>query len=787
MIRSLAPRFCVALLIVLAMLGTAQAQLRDILTGKSLAPQNVAAAADTPESIISVQAKFTAPSAGRPGMLAVTAKVKSGWHVYSLTQKPIQALPTTITVEPSAEYRLVGGFRADLPPQIHRRDNLVFEEHDGDVTWQAPLELAPGAEPRNLKIAGKARIQTCQDNRCLPPHMFEFAASLATPETRTSMVGSFADPTVHTTIFGHLEPKVVQPGGQVKLVLEAEPAEGWHVYELADRDSGALGYKPTLLVITNSSGFKFSRPAASTKAITAPSDIPGTPDQRYHESRVAWSTVITVPKTAKPGAYPVAGLIGYQACNNGGCDLPRAARFEGTITVGSPENNAEAPLAFGDAKYGEAARLAQSRPRSDTDQAAVEVAPTEIGSLPMILGAALLGGFILNFMPCVLPVIGLKILSFAEQAGHSRSHIFALNIWYTLGVLTVFMVLATLAAVVNLSWGQQFGSTAFNIVMIAIVFVMALSFLDVWEIPIPGFVGSGAAVQAAAREGATGAYFKGVLATILATPCSGPFLGPVLGYTLNQPPAITFTIFGCVGLGMAAPYLVIGAFPQLIGLLPKPGAWMDTFKQLMGFVLLGTVVYLFTILNKDYFVPTFALLVGLWAACWWIGRTSLVEPLLVKLRAWIAGAAVATAVGFVAFHWLVPQQSIIPWKNFSQSELAKLTEAGNTVLVDFTAAWCPTCKLNLHFAIETDPVRKAIEANNVVPLLADWTDGSLEIQNALATLQSNTIPVLAVYPAGKLQPPIILRDVISEKEVLAAIEQAGTSKTGAKSLAASTP
>jgi suppressor for copper-sensitivity B len=765
-----------------------QSKLRDIVTGRPLVPQ-ASAEADTPESIISVEAKFTPPTDGRPAMLAVTAHVQPGWHVYSLTQKPVQALPTTIAVDESPDYRLVGGFRPDLPASVHSRDGVTFEEHEGTVTWQAPLEIRDGVDLADLKIDGKIRIQTCQDNRCLPPHTFEFTAALAAPpEARTAAAtGSFSAPNIHATLYGHVEPKVVAPGGQVKLVIEAEPADDWHVYALEDRDTGALGYKPTLIVLTNTSGFKFSRFTPSAKPIEAPSDIPNAPPQRYHEARVAWTTTLTIPKNAKPGAYTLAGLVGYQACFSGGCDLPHGARFEGTVTVGDREEKGPLSLAFSEAKYGEAAKAAaELKPRAEEAQSAVESpTTTDYGSLPMILGAALIGGFILNFMPCVLPVIGLKILSFAEQAGHSRAHVFALNLWYSLGVLTVFGVLAALASVINLGWGQQFGSTPFNIVMIAIVFVMALSFLDVWEIPIPGFVGSGAAANAAAREGAAGAYFKGVLATVLATPCSGPFLGPVLGYTLNQPPHITFLIFGCVGVGMAAPYLVIGAFPKLMSFLPKPGAWMDTFKQLMGFVLLGTVVYLFTILDRDYFVPTFALLVGLWAACWWIGRVSLVEPLGVKLRAWATGAAIAAAVGFVGFHWLTPRESLIPWRSFSRGELARLTEQGNTVLVDFTANWCPTCKWNLHYAIETPEVRKAIDSNQVVPLLADWTDGSAEIQDALATLQSKTIPVLAVYPAGKPEP-IILRDVISEQQVLEAIKQAGPSK-GDKALAISTP
>ena len=265
------------------------------------------------------------------------------------------------------------------------------------------------------------------------------------------------------------------------------------------------------------------------------------------------------------------------------------------------------------------------------------------------LGFAFLGGLILNLMPCVLPVISLKILSFLEQAGESRGRVFLLERLVFGGLLSVFMVLAALAAAAGLAWGEQFTLPWFKVAMTALVFVMALSFLGVWEIPIPGFVGAGRAGRLQTKEGPSGAFFKGVFATILATPCSGPFLGPVFGYLLKQPPHMAYWIFGAVGLGMASPYLVIGAFPELIRFLPKPGAWMETVQQVMGFLLLATVVYLFTTLSAAYFMPTQALLVGLWFACWWIGRTPLTAPEGWRIAAWVGGPAVAALVGLFAF------------------------------------------------------------------------------------------------------------------------------------------
>jgi thiol:disulfide interchange protein len=381
-------------------------------------------------------------------------------------------------------------------------------------------------------------------------------------------------------------------------------------------------------------------------------------------------------------------------------------------------------------------------------------------------------------MPCVLPVIGLKILAFVEQGGRQRRQVLALNLWYSAGILCVFLVLATLAAFLNLGWGEQFQSNGFNVAMAALVFVMALSFLGVWEIPIPGFAGSSTATKLAHREGFLGAFSKGILTTVLATPCSGPFLGTVFGFTLKQPPLVIYLIFSAIGVGMALPYLLIGAFPKLIRFLPKPGAWMDTFKQVMGFVLLGTVVFLFTFMDRDIVVPTFALLAVLWAACWWINRTPLTADVNRRLLAWGQAAVFAAVVGYFSFTLLLPGAKVLPWEPFSIAAWNKHTSQGRTVLVDFTADWCLNCKVNMKVAIDTDAVRRVAEENGVVPLLADYSDMSEEIKGMLEALGSRSIPVLAVFPASEPTRPIVLRDLVTKGQVVEAIRQAGPSKTG---------
>ena len=297
-----------------------------------------------------------------------------------------------------------------------------------------------------------------------------------------------------------------------------------------------------------------------------------------------------------------------------------------------------------------------------------------------------------------------------------------------------------------------------------------------------------------------GAFCKGVLTTILATPCSGPFLASALAWAVGQPPLSTYAVFLSVGIGMASPYLLIGAFPGLIRFLPKPGPWMDTFKHVMGFVLLSTVAYLLTLIPWVFVVPTVAFLFGLWAACWWIGRTPLTTSFRRKARAWLSAVAFAGVVGCVTFGWLAGvmagrfertlQAALgdsanrlarqaggeFAWRPFSRESFEESIAAQNTVMVDFTADWCMTCKTLEKLVLDTSPIHRAVRRDGVVALRADWTHASPEVTEMLERLGSKQVPVIAIFPAGSANEPIILRGAYTQEMLLNALEQAGPSK-----------
>jgi thiol:disulfide interchange protein len=773
----------------------------------------LAGISDALGSPVVISAIIEPGAAGQPDTLAVTATLEEGWHLYSLDQgknapQPAGPKPTKIVVADDSPQRPAGRFQPDHPPERRTVESvpswkgLVLEEYHGKVTWRVPLEANPSG--RAADVHGTVSLQLCQDTACTPPATIPFTATCDLATRAAAVKPVAAD---HVPDRGHLrlEASFRQPvcragGGLawpllVRLVPEAE----WHLYKPASSDASGVGQgKPTIV----------SLPAAepgSERGVRATRLI-ATEAEPARDAELSAAGAVEGPVTLElmleaaddaagrpPGSIDI--VLGFQTCTDATCDPPWGARLSATIPAG--ENPAEARLAFSSARYADAARAPAEIEIASTSSTvpALTAAPattTANGAIPLSLPAALLaglaGGLILNLMPCVLPVLGLKLMSFAQQSGKAQRDVLQLNLWYCAGLYAVFFVLATLSvaanvglAETNLAWGEQFTSWKFNVAMAGVVFAFALSFLGVWELPIPGFIGEKAG-HVQSQEGAAGSFLKGVLSTVLATPCSGPFLGPVFGFTLTQPTGVTFAVFGAIATGMALPYILVGVFPGLVRFLPKPGAWMATFKEILGFVMLGTVAYLFTFLSHDYFVPTFTMLIGIWAACWWVGKAQEANGGTVGFGRWVQAATLATVIGSLAFFFLGPVKSVIEWEPFSRQRLADLRREGATVLIDFSADWCPTCKFNLATAIETRKVKSAIEENRIVPMLADWTDGSPEIKDMLATLQSKSIPVLAVFPAptqgGSAPEPIVLRDLITESQVLAAIRDAGPSRPG---------
>jgi suppressor for copper-sensitivity B len=349
-------------------------------------------------------------------------------------------------------------------------------------------------------------------------------------------------------------------------------------------------------------------------------------------------------------------------------------------------------------------------------------------------------------------------------------------------------LLGFLAVTLGLSWGAQFGSTTFNVAIAAIVFAMALSLLGVWEVPIPGFFGSGSFNSAATKEGPLGAYLKGVITTVLATPCTAPFMASAIAWAVTQTVPTTLAVFATLGLGMASPYVVVGVYTELLRFLPKPGAWMETFKQISGFVLLATVVFILSFIDTLAIVPTLALLLGIAVACWFIARTPLTAEFGDRVKSWsYAGAIVLVflAISFGGLYRIAKAPSDMAWQPFSLERLKQVAvDEGRTVLVDFSAEWCLNCKFFEKTVLHTKPVEQAIARSGAVTMYGDYTKYPPEIDETIKALRANGVPVIAIFPGDTPYAPIVFRGGYRKQDLIAALDRAKS--RGVKTLVNST-
>jgi suppressor for copper-sensitivity B len=744
------------------------------ISGAPKAAQGLGLNADFEENV-EVSGKYEFDQKYQQARISVTAKIPEGRHTFSVTQPKGGPKATTIKVtSPDLADPAAIKFSPNQPPHSHVDQDVwkgvTIEEHEGRITWTALAPLAAGVDPEKATISVDVKGQHCSNDlgNCIPFRQQLNLAFGGFIGKRTAGVFQSSD----VKLEAHVSPAAVSPGDEVLVRITATPKSGGFMRAWQPQVSD--GMKPTLFVLNKSAGLLYEGITASVEPVTESSGAKTSPIYKPDQP-VTWTLKLKVPREANKEPKQLEGFFGYQVCDEASCASETAVRFEVTLESGTAPPESKLPLQFSEASYNAASEAAATVKYE-------QVRPIDWKQMAIMVGFSVLGGLILNLMPCVLPVIGLKILSFAEQGGQSRAQVFALNLWYSAGLILVFLVLATLAAFLNLGWGQQFTYTWFKVAMVGLVFAMALSFLGVWEIPLPGFVGMGHSNQLQQKEGAAGAFFKGIFTTILATPCSGPFLGPVFAFTLSQPWYATYIIFASVGVGMALPYLIIGLSPALVRWLPKPGDWMDTFKQLMGFILLGTVVYLCSIIKTEYFIPTLATMMGVWFGCWCIGRVPAYAESFEKLQGWAVGLVWIAIITTCSFYFLAPWPHLYHWEKYSPAALAQARQEGKTVMIDFTASWCQTCQWNFFSAINSYAVKNVVDKNQVTALLADWSEPSDEIEAKLQELNSRSIPLLAIYPADPQAEAIVLRDTVTQAQVIEALNKAGPSLKPAKDL-----
>jgi thiol:disulfide interchange protein len=397
---------------------------------------------------------------------------------------------------------------------------------------------------------------------------------------------------------------------------------------------------------------------------------------------------------------------------------------------------------------------------SSESSSGTRVATSEVGTtgLGLTLLFAIVGGLILNLMPCVFPVLGIKIVGFVNQTGNERHKVTMHGLAFTLGVLLSFWALALVLATLRaggeqLGWGFQLQSPVFVFGLTVVMLVFALSLSGVFEFGLSA-TGVGSSLQMGTGYG--GSLFAGVLATVVATPCSAPFLAPALGAALVLPTLQSFLVFTAIGLGLSAPYLLLSIFPQALKVLPRPGRWMETFKQVMAFPLYATVAYLIWVLagqvsENDLLMALFGL-TTISMAMWLYGRYHRPGTGVLGARLGLVGGLALLLVGLGLGWPRAAAPTDIVWEPWSAERVAQLREAGRPIYTDFTARWCATCQANKKVVFASDAVKRYFRDHKVATLKADWTNADPLITAELAKWHRSAVPFDLVYLPADAEP-----------------------------------
>ena len=380
---------------------------------------------------------------------------------------------------------------------------------------------------------------------------------------------------------------------------------------------------------------------------------------------------------------------------------------------------------------------------------------------------AFLGGFILNLMPCVFPVLSIKVMGFVKHAEEGKHKAIQHALVFTLGALISFWILAGAMLVLKsasseaVNWGFQLQNPTVVLILIIVLFAMSLNLFGVFEIGV-GLTSAGQSVQG--KSGFAGSFFSGVLATVVATPCMAPMLGAALTYALTQPAATSMIIFTFIALGMCSPYVFLAAFPKFLNMIPKPGAWMETFKQAMGFLMLLAVVWLMETLQSQlahtpYFFNILWGFVGISVGLWIYGKyTPMYLEKKTRIKGFIA-SAIIVGLGVWYSYGKLSEKPVITWNEYDIQVIEKKLAEGTPVFIDFTATWCASCQVNKKIAIY--PNADLFEKKGVYAVKADFTNKDPKLGAILEKFDSSGVPLNLLYD-GENPKPVKLPEVFTK-------------------------
>lgn len=646
----------------------------------------------------------------QPGQnwIALRLRPQPGWHVYWRNPGD-SGIPTTLA------WTLPDGIRAgDIHwpyPHTESLGELTNYGYSEETLHLVPVTVDAALAGQTVTLAAKASWLACKDI-CIPGKAdLQLRRAVAAP----------ARP----------DPDWSSAFAQARSALP-QPAHDWPAWFSIDADSVSLRIESALLA--NAEGIAFFPYAQDLVLHAAPQRL------------AVESGAVRLSQTLSPyfvdAPARVEGVI--VVTRAGQTQAFEIAAQPGTVTPVPPDHGVQATPAH----------------------RGTAVAPAGPPTLALVLAFALLGGLILNLMPCVFPVLSLKALALIEHNGSDgrerRRQVHA----YTAGViascvLVAFAMLGLRSAGEAIGWGFQLQSPAFVSLMAYLIFALGLSLSGVAQLGV-GLMNLGSGL--AQRPGLAGSFFTGVLAVVVASPCTAPFMGTALGYAMTQPAWVALIVFATLGLGLALPFLLIGWVPRLAAWLPRPGPWMEQFKQLMAFPLYLTVVWLLWVLARQTDPQhTGRVMLGLVAVAFAMWLWHRRGPLAAVFKLGALGAAVALV--FFAPVAAISQTAAAmpaaePW---SAERVAELRADGRTIFVDFTADWCLSCKVNERVALRSERVRRAFAEHNVAVLVGDWTRSDPAITAELARFGRSGVPLYLVYVRGgepRVLPQLLTPDIV---------------------------
>ncbi|MEX2608778.1 MAG: thioredoxin family protein [Gemmatimonadota bacterium] len=701
-----------------------------------------------PHSDLELVAEVAAVQPGQPFTVALRMTMDEGWHTYWINAGD-SGFPLVI------DWQLPDGFSAGplqwpTPERIPVPPLMSFGYEDelfllAEIT--PPAALAPGT---TVRLAGQADWLVCADV-CIPdqgsvalelpvragaPADGPFASSIR--ETRARVAAPAADWAVRawSTDEGYVV-ELAPPGGTDALPAPYIFLDSMLVVEhaMAQRVVAASG---AVRVGMPRSAFALGEPARLSGIVVGDAEAEHEGGWRFDVPLLAEAPL----DVADADPFQVAGAL-----ETGGIPAGMAAAFGG-----------------------------------DVGQEVTAGVAGAAGGLGLLLALlfAFAGGVILNLMPCVFPVLGVKVLGFVEQAGQDTARARNHGLIFGAGVVVAFWVLAGLLLALraggeSLGWGFQLQSPTIVALLAMLLFGLGLSLSGVFDIGL-GLTRLGAA---GAGRGYGDSFLTGGLAVLVATPCTAPFMGAALGFALVQPPLVGMAVFTALALGLAAPYVVLASAPGLLRRLPRPGAWMETFKQVLAFPLYATVVWLVWVFGQQVGMNAVAvLLLGMTLlafAAWLAGRAGTGRTGMARVAALVLALAAAGVSIWGARALSAPPlaaATVGDWEPWSEARVAELRAEGRPVFVDFTAAWCLSCQVNERVALNSDAARRAFADANVALVKADWTSRNEEIGAALEGFGRNGVPLYVLYPADPAGAPEILPALLSPGIVVRAVERA---------------